>query len=75
MRIILMHNPKAGRGNHAKRDLMAALAKAGHQAIYQSTKKNDYKKAVKKSTDLVLAAGGDGTSGKLAANLSIPAFR
>jgi diacylglycerol kinase family enzyme len=35
MRIILIHNPKAGRDNHSKKDLMAALAKAGHHAIYQ----------------------------------------
>jgi diacylglycerol kinase family enzyme len=48
MRIILMHNPKAGRGDHARKELMAALANAGHHAIYESTKKSDYKKAVKK---------------------------
>ena len=68
MRIILIHNPKAGRDNHSKKDLMAALAKAGHHAIYQSTE-NDYKKALKKPTDLVLAAGGDGTVGKVGCEL------
>src|SRR3981189_1826117 len=69
MRIILMHNPKAGRGKHTKKDLMAALANTGHHAIYQSTKKSGYKKALKKSTDLVLAAGGDGTVGKIGREL------
>jgi diacylglycerol kinase family enzyme len=69
MRITLMHNPKAGRGKHAKRDLMAALANAGHHAIYQSTKKNNYQKALKKPSDLVLAAGGDGTVGKVCGEL------
>jgi len=69
MRILLIHNPKAGRGKHAKRDLMAALAKAGHHAIYQSTRRNDYKKALKRSTDLVVAAGGDGTVGKVGREL------
>src|SRR5438445_12912074 len=69
MRITLMHNPKAGRGNHAKRGLMAALANAGHRAIYQSTKKSDYEKALKNPTDLVLAAGSDGTVGKVAHEL------
>jgi len=65
MRITLMHNPKAGRGKLTRKDLMAALAKAGHHAIYQSTRKSDYKKALKQPTDLVLAAGGDGTVGKV----------
>ena len=44
MRITLMHNPGAGHGKHRKKDLMEALAKAGHHAIYQSTKKRSYKK-------------------------------
>jgi len=48
---------------------MTALAKAGHHATYQSTKKSDYKKALKKPTDLVLAAGGDGTVGKIGCRL------
>jgi diacylglycerol kinase family enzyme len=69
MRIILMHNPKAGRGNHGKKELMAALANAGHHAIYESTKNSDYKKALKESVDLVLAAGGDGTVGKVGREL------
>ena len=69
MRVTLMHNPKAGNAKHGKKELMAALAKAGHHAIYQSTKKSDYKKALKKSTDLVIAAGGDGTVAKVAFRL------
>jgi diacylglycerol kinase family enzyme len=69
MRILLMHNPKAGQGNHGKKKLMAALAKAGHHAIYQSTKKSDYKKALKKPVDVVLVAGGDGTVGKVGREL------
>src|SRR5256885_7051126 len=69
MRITLMHNPKAGRGKLVKRDLMAALARAGHLAIYQSTKKSDYKEALREPADLVLAAGGDGTVGKVGREL------
>jgi diacylglycerol kinase family enzyme len=69
MLITLIHNPKAGRGKHDKKELMVALAKAGHHATYQSTKKNDYKKALKRPTDLVLVAGGDGTVGKVACRL------
>jgi diacylglycerol kinase (ATP) len=69
MRITLIHNPKAGSGKHDRNELMAALARAGHHVTYQSIKKGDYKKALKKPADLVLAAGGDGTVGKVGREL------
>jgi diacylglycerol kinase (ATP) len=69
MRITLMHNPKAGRGGHDKDELMALLTKAGHRTIYQSTKMSGYKNALQNATDLVLVAGGDGTTAKVAARL------
>ena len=70
-----MHNPEAGRGQHKKKELMRALAEAGHEVIYQSTKESDWKKSLTKPADLVLVAGGDGTVGKVARRLiasSIP---
>jgi diacylglycerol kinase family enzyme len=69
MRVTLIHNPKAGDAKHGQKELMAALAKAGHQATYQSTKQRGYKKALKQPADLVLAAGGDGTVTKVACQL------
>ena len=66
MHITMMHNPKAGRGKHGKKKLLGELAKAGHEVRYRSTKNSAYKKAFKKETDLVLAAGGDGTIAKVA---------
>ena len=69
MRITLIHNPKAGDARHGKDQLMAALAEAGHHATYQSTKDPGLKKALKQPADLVLAAGGDGTIGKVAFRL------
>jgi diacylglycerol kinase (ATP) len=69
MRITLIHNPKAGHGKHTKRQLMDALANAGHHAIYRSTERNNYAKAFKKSTDLVIVAGGDGTIRDVASRL------
>jgi len=61
MRILLIHNPKAGDRRHSKKQLMASLTKCGFQASYQSIKDRGWKKAFKKRTDLVIAAGGDGT--------------
>src|ERR1043165_5595498 len=69
MRITLIHNPKAGDAEHGEKQLMAALAKAGHHATYQSTKEPGLKKALAEPTDLVLAAGGDGTVAKVAFRL------
>jgi diacylglycerol kinase (ATP) len=69
MRVTLMHNPKAGDAEHGRKQLMAALAVAGHHATYQSTKERGFKKALKQPTDLVLAAGGDGTIAKAACRL------
>jgi len=69
MRITLIHNPKAGDARHGKEQLMAALAKAGHHGTYQSTKEPGLKKALKEPTDLVLVAGGDGTTAKVASRL------
>jgi diacylglycerol kinase (ATP) len=61
MRVLLIHNPKAGDGKHSKKQLMASLTRCGHQAFYQSIKKRGWEKAFKKPVDLVIAAGGDGT--------------
>jgi diacylglycerol kinase (ATP) len=69
MRITLIHNPKAGHGTHNKKELVDALAKSGYHAIYRSTEKAAYKKALEESTDFVVAAGGDGTIKKIASHL------
>src|SRR5262245_15550425 len=61
MRILLIHNPKAGDRTHSKKQLMASLTKCGFQALYQSIKGRGWNQAFKKPVDLVIAAGGDGT--------------
>jgi diacylglycerol kinase (ATP) len=66
MRVLLIHNPKAGDREHGKKQLITSLAPFGHQALYQSIKKPGWKKAFDKSVDLVIAAGGDGTVRKVA---------
>jgi diacylglycerol kinase (ATP) len=69
MRILMVHNPKAGSEEHEGEDFINALKKAGHKAIYQSSKEKGIAKALKKKVDLVLVAGGDGTVGKVARRL------
>jgi diacylglycerol kinase family enzyme len=66
MRVLLIHNPKAGDGKHSKKQLMAILTRHGHQVSYQSIKERGWKKAFNKPVDLVVAAGGDGTVHKTA---------
>ena len=66
MRVLLIHNPKAGDRKHSKKQLMASLTRCGHQAFYHSIKERGWKKAFKKPVDLVIAAGGDGTVHKTA---------
>jgi diacylglycerol kinase family enzyme len=42
---------------------------AGHKVKYQSSKDKDWKKALKKSCDIIAVAGGDGTVGKVSRRL------
>lgn len=69
MRALLFHNPKAGDGRVSKRDLLAACRLAGLSATYCSTKEDDVEKHLRKSTDLVIVAGGDGTVSQIVCKL------
>jgi diacylglycerol kinase family enzyme len=60
MRVVLFHNPGSG-ANYGKDDILAALKLADMDAVYVSTKDDDLDGAFKKSADLYIAAGGDGT--------------
>ena len=66
MRVLLIHNPKAGDRKHGKKQLISSLRKQGLQAFYQSIRERGWKQAFKKPIDLVIAAGGDGTVHKTA---------
>lgn len=66
MRITLIHNPEAGKqGKGNARQLIEVLRTAGHKVRYQSSKDDDWKKALKKEADLVVVAAGDGTVGRV----------
>ncbi len=65
MRAILFHNPTAGPKELDKAGLLAAFKLADITADYVSTKGDDVKAALKKSADLFVVAGGDGTVRKI----------
>ena len=69
MRITVVHNPTAGRGTLSRAELEGILRDAGYHVRYQTTK-GKWKKVLQLETDLVLAAGGDGTVRKVATELA-----
>lgn len=71
MRVTLLHNPKAGGDAAASRDdLVGWLERAGMEAVYIDTKKDDLDEALEDPGALVIAAGGDGTIAKAARRLA-----
>jgi diacylglycerol kinase (ATP) len=61
MRALLVHNPTAGTKGHDKDSIIDALPLADFKVDYVSTKEDGVKSALKEASDLVVAAGGDGT--------------
>ena len=61
MRVLLIHNSKAGDRKHGKKQLIRSLKRNRLLAFYQSIKERGWEKAFKKPVDVVIAAGGDGT--------------
>jgi diacylglycerol kinase family enzyme len=70
MRVTLIHNPKAGKGHPIGAELQALIEEAGHKVRYQSSKEKKWARALKRETDLVVIAGGDGTIRKVATRLA-----
>ena len=70
MKVTLLHNPEAGDGTQPTAgQLIALIEEAGHRVRYQSVKDKGWGKVLKKNTDLVAVAGGDGTVGRVARRL------
>ena len=75
MKALLFHNPTAGADENPKAVLLSALKLAGYSVSYCSVKADDFDDALKRSADLIVVAGGDGTVAKVIARLpdrSIP---
>jgi diacylglycerol kinase (ATP) len=75
VRIILIHNPGAGRRNAEGTELVRLLEEAGHTVEVQSADEENWQAALSRPADLVAVAGGDGTVSRVAKALvgrSIP---
>src|SRR5688572_33369957 len=67
MRVTLIHNPNAGADQPpSAAELRQLIKDAGHDISYQSSKEDGWKSALKKETDLIAVAGGDGTVARVA---------
>ena len=75
MRVMLVHNPEAGSGDHEGSDLLARLRAAGYDADYSTTEAASLSRALESAPDVVLAAGGDGTVGAVARLMATRAER
>ncbi len=64
MRITLIHNPTAGSGQETE-ELVRLIADAGHD-VRPRSREDGWERSLQDPADLVVAAGGDGTVGKVA---------
>ncbi|MCC6677668.1 MAG: NAD(+)/NADH kinase [Phycisphaerales bacterium] len=61
MRVLLVHNPKAGYEQADGPEILRLIGDAGHEAVYQSTEVDDFAAHFEERWDAVVVAGGDGT--------------
>jgi diacylglycerol kinase family enzyme len=70
MRVTALYNPEAGEKRLTRQRLVALLEHAGYDATYLSAKGDRWKDALDDPGDLVVVAGGDGTTAKVAKRLA-----
>ena len=70
MRVTAIYNPEAGQKPLTRRRLAALLDRAGYHATLVSAKGDRWKDALEDPGDLVVVAGGDGTTAKVAKRLA-----
>ena len=70
MRVTALYNPEAGAGRITRQRLTTLLVRAGYRASYHSAKGKAWKRALENPGDLVVVAGGDGTTAKVAKRLA-----
>ncbi|RYG01305.1 MAG: hypothetical protein EOO02_13050 [Chitinophagaceae bacterium] len=64
-KIVLFHNPKAGDAEHDRQHIVSALEKNGFDVLYADMKQDWKATDLDESIDVLVVAGGDGTSRKL----------
>lgn len=69
MRATIIHNPTAGSGEPSPRTLVTWFEEAGYAVRYFSSKAPGYRSALDSATELLVAAGGDGTIAKVVTQL------
>ena len=67
--MMLVHNPSARKEDHPRKELLAILRLAGHDATYCSTKSDDFPDMLDEPVELIAIAGGDGTVRKVVTTL------
>jgi diacylglycerol kinase (ATP) len=71
MRVALLHNTSAGSEDHTDDELVRMIGRAGHEVVHVVGGVSALTAALQKSPcDLVAVAGGDGTVGRAACELS-----
>jgi len=71
MRIALLHNASAGDEDHEEDELQELIRQGGHELVHVAGRVRDLTAALQSTPcDLVVVAGGDGTVGKAACELS-----
>jgi diacylglycerol kinase (ATP) len=71
MRVALLHNTSAGSEDHTDDDLVRMIGRAGHEVVHVVNRSSALTAALQESPcDLVAVAGGDGTVGRAACELS-----
>ncbi len=65
MDVTLLLNPRAGQGEHEADELRRAIEAAGHRVDIHGSKGAELQQALEHPRELVVAAGGDGTVGRV----------
>ncbi len=71
MRVALLHNASAGSEDHTDEELVRMIDRAGHEVVHVVSRVSDLTEALQSAPcDMVAVAGGDGTVGRAACELS-----